>query len=43
MPVSSGTNLQETHLPSVKGATAVDLSGMNRILYFDIKNRDAVY
>ena len=26
VPVSSGTNLQDTHLPSVKGATAVDLS-----------------
>jgi FAD/FMN-containing dehydrogenase len=26
IPLSSGTNLQDTHLPSVKGATAVDLS-----------------
>ena len=32
VPVSSGTNLQDTHLPSVKGATAVDLSQMNQIL-----------
>ena len=42
VPVSSGTNLQDTHLPSVKGAVAVDLSKMNRILYFDPKNRNAV-
>ncbi len=42
VPVSSGTNLQDTHLPSVKGATAVDLSRMNRILYFDARNRNAV-
>jgi len=42
VPVSSGTNLQDTHLPSVKGATIVDLSHLNRILYFDAKNRDAV-
>ncbi len=42
VPVSSGTNLQDTHLPSVKGATVVDLSHVNRILYFDAKNRNAV-
>jgi FAD/FMN-containing dehydrogenase len=42
VPVSSGTNLQDTHLPSVKGAIAVDLSQMNRITYFDAKNRNAV-
>ena len=42
VPVSSGTNLQDTHLPSVKGATAVDLSHLDRILYFDAKNRNAV-
>lgn len=42
VPVSSGTNLQDTHLPSIKGATAVDLSQMNQIIYFDAKNRNAV-
>lgn len=42
VPVSSGTNLQDTHLPSVKGAIAVDLSQMNKIIYFDPKNRNAV-
>lgn len=42
VPVSSGSNLQDTHLPSVKDGVAVDLSQMNRILYFDPKNRDAV-
>jgi FAD/FMN-containing dehydrogenase len=42
VPVSSGTNLQDTHFPSVKNATAVDLSKMTRILYFDAKNRNAV-
>ena len=42
IPVSSGTNLQDTHLPSVKGATAVDLSRMNRITYLDARNRNAV-
>jgi len=40
--VSSGTNLQDTHLPSVKNAISVDLSQMNRILYLDPKNRNAV-
>jgi FAD/FMN-containing dehydrogenase len=40
--VSSGTNLQDTHLPSVKNAISVDLSQMNRILYLDHKNRNAV-
>ena len=42
VPVSSGTNLQDTHLPSVRGATAVNLSQMNQIIYFDAKNRNAV-
>ncbi|MCX5902150.1 MAG: FAD-binding oxidoreductase, partial [Proteobacteria bacterium] len=42
VPVSTGTNLQDTHLPSVKGATAVNLSQLDRILYFDAKNRNAV-
>ena len=42
VPVSSGTNLQDTHLPSVKNAIAVDLSGMNTITYFDARNRNAV-
>jgi len=42
VPVSSGTNLQDTHLPSVKDAISVDLSQLNRILYFDSKNRNAV-
>ena len=42
VPVSSGTNLQDTHLPSVKQATAVDLSRMNHIIYFDARNRNAV-
>lgn len=42
VPVSTGSNLQGTHLPSVKGATAVDLSQLDRILYFDAKNRNAV-
>jgi FAD/FMN-containing dehydrogenase len=42
VPVSSGTNLQDTHLPTVKGATVVNLSHLNRILYFDAKNRNAV-
>lgn len=42
IPVSSGTNLQDTHLPTVPGAIAVDLSQLNRILYFDAKNRNAV-
>ncbi|MEI6125912.1 MAG: FAD-binding oxidoreductase [Pseudomonadota bacterium] len=41
VPVSSGTNLQDTHLPSVKGATAVDLSGLKGI-YFDSLNRNVV-
>jgi glycolate oxidase len=42
VPVSTGSNLQGTHLPSVKGATAVNLSQLDRILYFDAKNRNAV-
>ncbi len=42
VPVSSGTNLQDTHLPTVRGATVVDLSHLNRILYFDAQNRNAV-
>ena len=41
VPVSSGTNLQGTHLPSVKGATAVDLSQMKGI-HFDELNRNAI-
>ena len=41
VPVSSGTNLQDTHLPSVKGAIAVNLSQMKGI-YFDPLNRNAV-
>jgi len=41
VPVSSGANLQDTHLPSVAGATAVDLSGMKGI-YFDALNRNVV-
>lgn len=41
VPVSSGTNLQDTHLPSVKGAIAVDLSRLKGI-YFDALNRNAV-
>lgn len=42
VPVSSGTNLQDTHLPSVNNAFAVDLSLMNNITYFDARNRNAV-
>jgi len=42
VPVSSGTNLQDTHLPSVKDSIAVDLSRMNNITYFDARNRNAV-
>jgi len=38
-PVSSGCNLQDTHLPTVKGAVAVDLSGMKG-MYFDAVNRN---
>jgi len=41
VPVSSGTNLQDTHLPSVKGAVAVDLSGLKG-MYFDTLNRNVV-
>jgi len=41
VPVSSGTNLQDTHLPTVKGAIAVDLSRLKGI-YFDSLNRNAV-
>ena len=39
VPVSSGTNLQDTHLPTVKGAIAVDLSGLKG-MYFDAENRN---
>jgi len=39
VPVSSGCNLQDTHLPTVKGAVAVDLSGMKG-MYFDAANRN---
>ncbi len=39
VPVSSGSNLQDTHLPSVKGAIAVDLSGLKG-MYFDPANRN---
>ena len=42
VPVSSGTNLQDTHLPSVKNSCAVDLSQMNNITYLDARNRNAV-
>lgn len=42
VPVSSGNNLQDTHLPSVKGAFSVDLSQMNQIIHFDARNRNAV-
>jgi FAD/FMN-containing dehydrogenase len=42
VPVSAGTNLQDTHLPSVKDAIAVDLSQLNDITYFDVRNRNAV-
>jgi len=41
VPVSTGTNLQDTHLPSVKGAIGVDLSQMKGI-YFDKLNRNVV-
>jgi FAD/FMN-containing dehydrogenase len=41
VPVSSGANLQDTHLPSIKGATAVNLSRLKGI-YFDSLNRNAV-
>lgn len=41
VPMSSGTNLQDTHLPSVKGAVSVDLSGLKGI-YYDTLNRNAV-
>ncbi len=41
IPTSSGTNMQDTHLPNVKGAVMVDLSGMKGI-YFDKMNRNAV-
>ena len=42
VPVSSGTNLQDTHLPSVKGVISVDLSRLNKIVYLDARNRNAV-
>ncbi len=41
VPFSSGNNLQDTHLPSVKGAISVDLSGLKGI-YYDTLNRNAV-
>ena len=41
VPVSSGTNLQDTHLPTVKNAVAVDLSGLKGIYYDDL-NRNVV-
>lgn len=41
VPVSSGTNLQDTHMPSVTGAIAVDLSQLKG-LYFDELNRNIV-
>lgn len=41
VPVSSGTNMQDTHLPSVKNAVAVDLSGMKNFYYDDL-NRNVV-
>jgi len=41
VPTSSGTNMQDTHLPNVKGAIMVDLSGMKGI-YFDKMNRNVV-
>lgn len=41
VPVSSGANLQDTHLPALKGAVAVDLSRMKGV-YFDPLNRNAV-
>ena len=40
VPMSSGKNLQDTHLPTVKGAVAVDLSGLKGC-YFDALNRNA--
>ncbi len=41
VPVSSGTNLQDTHLPSVKNVIAVDLSGLKG-MYYDDLNRNVV-
>jgi D-lactate dehydrogenase (cytochrome) len=41
VPVSSGTNMQDTHLPSVKNAVAVDLSGLKGFYYDDL-NRNVV-
>ena len=41
VPTSSGTNLQDTHLPSVKNALCLDLSGLKG-LYFDSLNRNVV-
>jgi len=41
VPVSSGTNLQDTHLPTVKKAVAVDLSGLKGVYYDDL-NRNVV-
>lgn len=41
VPVSTGSNLQDTHLPTVKGAVAVDLSGLKG-MYFDAPNRNLI-
>ena len=41
VPVSSGTNMQDTHLPSVKNAVAVDLSGLKGFYYDDL-NRNVI-
>jgi len=41
VPTSSGTNMQDTHLPSVKNAVALDLSGLKGV-YFDSLNRNVV-
>jgi FAD/FMN-containing dehydrogenase len=41
VPTSSGTNMQDTHLPTVKNAISLDLSGLKGI-YFDSLNRNVV-
>jgi FAD/FMN-containing dehydrogenase len=41
VPVSSGTNMQDTHLPTVKKAVAVDLSRLKGVYYDDL-NRNVV-
>lgn len=41
VPTSTGKNMQDTHLPNVKNAVQVDLSGMKGI-YFDKLNRNAI-